>query len=378
MKISSRTLILAIAIFAIQPITYGAWLAIIPVVKAQLGLSKAELAMALLGMPFATVISLQFASRLIDRFGPRRVLASLFPVQAIALMLPGLAPSQATLFVGLMLAGAVMAFMQVALNVYAGRLEKQSAVSVMNRCHGAWAVGLMLGTLGIPMLIWLGPALAVFVIGLVSGVVGITVSLSLPHLGAPVGQASPARRRLRELPVALILISISILSITMSEGAMADWGAVYMSERMPADSVYFGLGVTVYAAFVAIGRLAGDALKLRIGAVALARIMLSFALVGLGLIALPLPLGAAFVGFACIGLGLSVGFPLGVSAVAALDDVHEGANIAIMSSIALCGFLIGPPLIGFLSELISLRYALLALVPGLILSMLLSNRLSNR
>ena len=378
MKIPFRTLILTIAIFALQPITYGAWLAIIPIVKAQLGLSKAELALALLGMPFATVISLQFASRLIDRFGPRRVLAALFPLQAFALMLPGLAPSQVTLFAGLMLVGAVMAVMEVALNVYAGRLEKESTASVMNRCHGAWAVGMMLGTLGIPLLIWLGPAAAVFIIGLISGTAGVAVSLSLPHLGAPVGQASPPRRRLRELPVALILISIATLSITMSEGAMADWGAVYMSERMPADSLYFGLGVTVYAAFVAFGRFAGDALKLRIGAVALARIMLTFALIGLALIALPLPLWAAFVGFACVGLGLSVGFPLGISAIAALDDVHEGANIAIMSSIALCGFLIGPPLIGFLSELISLRYALLALVPGLILSILLSHRLAGR
>lgn len=117
---------------------------------------------------------------------------------------------------------------------------------------------------------------------------------------------------------------------------------------------------------------------MRIGAVWLARATFMLAILGLVILAAPLPLWTAFVAFGLIGLGVSVGFPLGVSAVARLDDTYESANIAIMSSIAISGFLIGPPVIGFLADTIGLKIALLALVPGLAIAMVLARELGPR
>ena len=114
--------------------------------------------------------------------------------------------------------------------------------------------------------------------------------------------------------------------------------------------------------------MSGDWLKNRYGAVVLARVTCLLAIVGLVLLALPLPLIAAFAGFALVGAGASVGFPLAVSAAAGLDDRYEGANIAIMSSVAISGFLVGPPMIGFLAEATSLPIGLLALTPGLVVA----------
>jgi MFS family permease len=75
-----------------------------------------------------------------------------------------------------------------------------------------------------------------------------------------------------------------------------------------------------------------------------------------------------FIGFSLIGLGVSIGFPLGISAAASLDDTHEAQNIATMAMIAMTAFLFGPPLIGLTAEVFSLRVALMGLSPGLCLA----------
>ena len=73
-----------------------------------------------------------------------------------------------------------------------------------------------------------------------------------------------------------------------------------------------------------------------------------------------------------MGLGVSIAFPLGISQAAALDDSHEAQNIATMAMLAMSGFLIGPPVIGFIAEAFSLRVGLMALLPGLILAFYLT------
>ncbi len=367
---------LTLAAFALHPIAFGGWLAQIPLVKETLGLNKAELSLALLGMPIAIIPSLQIAGRLIGRLGPRRVLAVSFPMQIGAVILPLLAVDQVTLFLALMVFGAVTAFSQVCLNVYAGRLEKALGTSVMNRCHGFWALGLMAGPLIATTLAGWSPIVTLLGMSIAATSTGAVIALRLPRLGEVNEGATPPRRKLAAVPPALVAVSLFALAIGMTEGAMADWAAIYLAERLPDDATIAGLGVSVYAAFLAGGRLTGDWMKDRIGAVRLARLTLGLAIVGLALLVLPFPLFTAFFGFALVGAGVSVGFPLGVSAVAALDDTYEGANIAVMSGVAICGFLIGPPVIGFLAEAFSLRVGLAALLPGLILGLWFCRALS--
>lgn len=361
-----RAVLLTMVVFALHPLALGGWLAYIPYVKATLGLNKAELSIALLGTPVAVIPSLQIASRVISRVGPRRIMAMVFPLYALAVLLPLMAVGLWSLFGALFVFGVAMAFLQVCLNVYAGRLEKQLGTLVMNRCHGLWAAGLMAGPLLVALLADWPPILALAAIGGTASLIAAFTALRLPKLEGGEGQVAPPRRRLNQMPVALFAVSLFALAIAMTEGAMSDWAAVYLAERLPEGSRIVGLGVSIYAALLAAGRLSGDWLKARMGPVRLARMTIALALAGLACLVLPLPLFMAFVGFALIGAGASVGFPLGVSAVAALDDQYEGSNIAIMSSVAICGFLIGPPLIGFLAEIFSLSVGLAALIPGLL------------
>ena len=153
---------------------------------------------------------------------------------------------------------------------------------------------------------------------------------------------------------------------------MADWSAVFLAERLNDPYGNAGIAVTVFSGFMAGGRFLGDWLKRRMGGVALARITTVSAVLGLLILIAPLPIWMMLPGFAFVGFGISAAYPLGVSAIAALDDEYESSNIAIMATVALGGFLIGPPLIGFLSEAFTLTFAFAALLPGLILALWLT------
>ncbi len=372
---ASRATLLIMTLFFLQPLVIGGWLALIPLVKEDLGLSKGELAAALLGAPLALLPSLQFAGRLLPRFGPRRFFIVFFPIQSLAALLVLVAWSGPSLFVALFALGIGIAFLEVAINVYAGRLEKRSGFTVMNRCHGFWALGLACGSAYVTALLG-APWIGLGTLGLLATVIGVFGARRMHQLGDDEVHDAPPRRTFKDLPSALIYVAIFMFLVTLAEGVMADWAAVYLSERLDNPEARAGIAVTVFSGFLAGGRFIGDWLKVRLGAVLQARMTTSCAVAGMCLLVLPLPLWCAFVGFALIGFGVSSAYPLGVSAIAALDDRYEASNIAIMATVAMGGFLVGPPLIGTLSEAFSLSVAFASLIPGLLIALLLTRWLA--
>lgn len=367
-----RTVLLTMLVFALQPVGFGAWLALIPHVKETLGLDKAQLAFALLGMPFGVIPGLQLAGWLISRFGPRRVLAGAFPLLEVALVMPLLATGLGTLFAALCGVGWVFSQTQIGLNTYAGRLEKNRGLVVMSRCHGFWALGVTAGSLMLALLSSLPPVTALLVIAVPAGVLGSILSLRLERFEGQEGGPTPPRRKLSDLPMRLAPISLVTLAVSMTEGAMSDWSAVYLAERLPEGAEGAGVAVSIFASCLAAGRFLGDFAKRRFGAVRLARVALGCAMAGLALLVVPLPLWTSYAGFALVGLGVSVGFPIGVSAAADLDHTHESQNIALLTTTTMIGFLVGPPLIGSLADFSSLRVGLAVLLPGLIAGIALS------
>ena len=370
----TRATLLIMAVFFLQPLALGGWFALIPEVKEALDLSKAQLAFALMGVPIALIPGLQIAGSVIARFGPRRVATIFFPLQAFAFLLPFAAWDVGSLFAALFTVGLMMAFVEVSMNVYAGRLEKREGVLIMNRCHGFWAFGVMVGS----------GAIAAFDAGytpqiglaLISAGAGAMTAQALPRLRGEKDERSAPRRKPRELPAALIFIAVFMFVVTLTEGVVADWAAVFMAERLGEPGAKAALAVTVFSAMMAIGRFMGDAIKRRLGAVAHARLTVTCAILGLLIVVVSSPVWANYIGFALLGLGVAAAYPLGVSAIAALDDTYEAPNIAFAATMAMGGFLIGPPLIGFLSEAFSLAVAFAALLPGLALALWLTRWLA--
>lgn len=372
---TSRATYLIMAMFFLQPLIIGGWLALIPLVKESLGLSKGQLAFALMGAPIALIPSLQVAGRLLPRFGPRRFFIAFFPVQSLAVLLVLVAWSGPALFVALFLLGIGIGFLEVAINVYAGRLEKREGLTIMNRCHGFWALGLAVGSAYLSIMIAM-PWFGLVTLAMAAAIAGMWGANYMPRLGDDETEAPPPKRKFADLPRALLAVAVFMFLVTLTEGVMADWAAVYLSERLGSPDARAGIAVTIFSTFLAGGRFVGDILKVRLGAVLQARVTTSCAAVGLVLLVAPLPLWCAYIGFALVGFGVSSAYPLGVSAIAALDDQYEASNIAIMATVAMGAFLVGPPLIGFVSEATSLPIAFATLLPGLAIAVALTRWLS--
>jgi MFS family permease len=176
----------------------------------------------------------------------------------------------------------------------------------------------------------------------------------------------------------LLGICAFTFGITMTEGAIADWSAVYLKEVLSAGGAATGLGYSVFACLVAAGRFGGDSMKARFGAVAIARGCGSAALVGLLIVLFAPSTLVALIGFGAIGIGVSVGFPLAVTASAGLTDRPAAASVAILSFMALLGFLVGPPVIGFVGEFWGLRTGLAILLVPLTISLVFTRMLTPR
>ena len=348
-------------IFFLQPIAFGSWLPRIPDVQLGLGLGPAALAIALLGLPCGTLLTLPFAGPLVGRIGPRVAVLWGMALYSLAVCLPSLAGDPAQLFVALMLAGSSLSFVELGLNVQADAVEKGTGTVIMTTSHGFWSVGIMVGSL-------VGSGLA----GL-----GLAAHWAIPAVAFAVLPLE--QRSAWALPSwALLGICFFVFGITMTEGAMADWSAIFLRDAIGAEGGMVGLGYSVFAMMVAAGRFGGDALKRQFGAVATARICGVLALIGALVLFVAPNEAVALVGFAVIGLGVSVGFPLAVTAAAGIGDRAASANVAVLSFVALLGFLVGPPVIGFVAEHFDMRLAIACLVPVLLVSLLLSGRLARK
>ncbi len=366
--------------FFLQPVAFGSWLPRIPEIQAGLGLGPAALALALLGMPCGTLLTLPFAGPLVARIGGRGAIIWGFVFYTIAASLPVLAPHPILLFIALMFAGSAISFVELGLNVQADLVEKTSGKLIMNTSHGCWSLGIMVGSLigsGFAA-IGVAPQIAVPLLAVLVLPVAILTGIALPKLNDAPAEGQTQKSAWSLPSPALIGICLFVFGITMTEGAMADWSAIFLRDALSAEGGLVGLGYSLFAFMVAAGRFGGDTLKRRFGAVGTARLCGSLAVIG-GIVLYFAPsVELALVVFGIIGVGVSVGFPLAVTAAAGLGDRAASANVAVLSFVALTGFLIGPPLIGFVAEQGGIRIGIACVVPFLLVSLFLTGRLAGR
>lgn len=369
---------LVMAIFFLQPIAFGSWLPRIPEIQARLELGPADLALALLGMPVGILSTLPFAGRVVSRIGGKTAVIAGFFVFSVIVCLPTFSRTPVELFIALALLGVAMSTLELGLNVEADRAEKDTGSIIMNRCHGFWSLGIMVGSLlGSAMVAVAAPAeWAILAAAFIVLPFAVAASLRLPP-DREAGSAPP-HAPFKPPSVTLLGICAFVFGITMTEGAIADWSAVYLKDVFQADGMMTGIGYTIFALMVAAGRFSGDHLKQRFGAISLARGCGAAALAGMLIVVFAWHSLVTLAGFALVGIGASVGFPLAVTAAASLRDRPAAANVAILSFMALTGFLIGPPLIGFIAEASGLRVGLAVLLVPLAISLVFTRMLKAR
>ena len=345
------------ALFLLNGVGIASWAAHVPFIKQRFGFSDALLGFALLSMSLGSVVTLLGGGRLIARFGSRLVIIVAGFTFCLALALLMLVPVAPLLFLLLPIFGASIGAMEVGINVQSVEVEKRYARPIMSTFHALFSVGGLLGA-GIAALSLAREVLPSVHMGIIALVLVAIVLVGMPQLlrAEPSQGAGGTALALPRGP----LLGLGMLAFfcLVAEGAMADWSAVYLRDRLGTDAAFAAAGYAAFSVAMAAGRFGGDALRARTGAVPLVRVSAALAALGLGVALLVAQPVAALLGFACVGLGLANIVPILFTAAGRTPGVASEVGIAAVASFGYFGFLIGPPLIGFVAQVTSLSWGL--------------------
>ena len=364
-------------VFVVNGAAIGTWVAHIPWVQERFDLSKSAMGVVLVGMALAVILAFPLAGQAIVRHGSERIVWVGGIACALAVNLPLLAPDPLLVALGLAVLGGASATQDVAMNSHGVKVEKDMRRPIMSSLHAGWAFGGMAGAgfaaacagLGLDPRVTVALASALLLITL------FATARRIGHGSAAEGDETPGFT----LPSrGVVLLAILCLLVMVTEGAMADWGGLYLRQDLGASAALAALAYSFFTAGMTAGRIVGDWVNHRIGAVALLR---------LGALVTGVPLGAmlligepagALAGLFLVGLGVSNGVPLMFSAAGRQPDTPPGPGIAAVSSMGSLGFLAGPPVIGVLADAVSLPWALATLILGAAVVFALAGRAAGR
>ena len=364
-------------VFAVNGFAFAAWASRIPDTKAQLGLSSGQLGLLLLALSAGAVIGLPSSGWLAGRYGPvgavRLGLAGLVAGDAAIAIGIDVADSVPLVAAGLFAAGFGTGIWDVGMNLEGAAVERQLGRNLMPRFHAAFSAGTVVSALIGAGLAWAGVPIGahlVVVAVLVAVAVLSATTAFLPRSDAIAStpDATPAPSVLsawREPRT--ILIGVLVLIAAFTEGTANDWLSVAMVEGYDLPSWAGVLGFAAFLTFMTLGRVLGTNLLDRYGRLPVLRVLLTLAGFGCLLVVYGnVPL--AYIGAAIWGVGVSLGFPVGMSA-AADDTTRAAARMSVVSTIGYSAFLAGPPLLGFLGDHVGVLHALLAVGAGLLVSL---------
>jgi MFS family permease len=352
-----------VARFLIHGLVVSTWVSRIPAVKSSLRLSDGALGLSLLGTAIGSLIAVPACGWLVDRGGSRAACIWTSIGLCLALPLPAFAAGAPSLFAALFVFGAMLGANDVAMNAQAVAVEKFLGNRTMSRFHAMFSVGGIAGAS-------LGGLIASRGIGprwhfLAAAAVLLAFSVFTSPL---LMEARPERKapgpglRLGRFPAALLALCAIGFCIFLSEGAIADWTAVYLRQILRSSPGMAAAGYAVFSTSMAIFRLLGDAITNRIGPRWTIRGGGLLAAAGLASSLLAPSPAWALPGFALAGAGFSSIIPLVFAAGGRASSSGEGAGVAAVSGLGYLGFLVGPPVIGGVAQLTSLRFGLFVVV----------------
>jgi MFS family permease len=367
---------LAVAsLFFVNGMLFATWVSRIPAIEEQRGLSHATLGLALLLLAFGAMISMPAAGALCARFGSARVCG--VGILAYCAFLPLLSfGGDAWVFaLCLFLFGIAHGSVDVAMNAQAVQVERKYRRPIMSSFHALFSIGGLSGAASGGLIAALGwkPTNHFFLVAVAMGILSVVV---LPHLLPTIETRTVGSRTFALPSKTLIGVGVIALCIMMGEGAMADWSAVYLRRVVETCEGIAAMGYAAFSIAMAAGRIVGDRVIARFGPENLVRAGGGLAAAGL-LVALLVPSPAfVLIGLACVGAGFATIVPMAFSAAGNARDVSPGVAIASVTTMGYLGFLLGPPLIGFLAQGVGLRAALGVIVLTSVFPILLRSSLN--
>ena len=354
--------------FGLGGITVSAWGPRLPAIKASLGIDTATIGLMLAGVTVGAILGLVASTSILHWLGSRRAITAALLLVATALTVMSLAlvaRSVPLLAVAFVVTGSGVGAVDVLLNVDGAAVESAAGRTLLPMMHAAWSVGVAAGS-------GIGAACAALGIAPAAQFIAEAVLIAAVAIGMAAGIADRNETaddqprqdrgaRIRQwlrgwLDWRLLLIGVVMFGVELGEGSAGNWLTLAVRNGHGQAAAVAALFATAFAASEAVTRIFGGALVDRLGRVLTIRVTTALGIVGTVLFILAGNLWLVLAGVVLWAVGVSMGFPLGISAAAASgpDPAAGGpdsaARVSVVASIGYVANLAGPPAIGVLAQ----------------------------
>lgn len=350
---------LAVSLFYFgQGICFASWASRIPDIKHTLNLSDAMLGSILLALPLGQLVTMPISGKLVTKYGSKKMLTAAVPFYALALTNFGIAAAGWQLALFLFLWGVIGNMCNISLNTQGVVAEQVYGKPIMSSFHGAWSLGGFSGAL--LGLVFINFGLVPYThFWVVTAILWLNIMLNYKFLavGNKPAVAEKKSKGLNKPDKILIQLGIIGFCSMATEGAMFDWSGIYFKDIVKAPAAYVVLGYASFMIMMATGRFLGDKMILKFGRKKW--LQFSGAMISAGMfLSVVFPyLIPATIGFMMVGMGVSGVVPMVYTIAGNNKKVPPGIALAMVSGVSYFGFLLGPPLIGYISALANLRYS---------------------
>jgi MFS family permease len=340
-------------------LVFASWASRIPDIKTALHLNDAMFGSILFALPVAQFIMMTFSGKLVTHFGSRKVLLVALPLYAFCLTNIGLVRAGWQLAIALFMFGLSGNLCNISINTQGVSAEKLYQRPIMSSFHGGWSLAGFTGALiGLAMINL--KVVPYFHFLTVIVIVATIILLNQNHLikGKPaINPDEPKRKFFNKPDLALVQLGVIGFCSMASEGAMFDWSGVYFKDVVHAPASLVILGYTSFMIMMASGRFLADYVTSKIGRKRLLQICGVMISTGLYTAVFFPFIVTSTIAFMMVGLGVSSIVPSVYSAAGRHSKIPPGIALATVSSVSFLGFLMGPPLIGYISQAAGLRYS---------------------
>lgn len=344
--------------------TFASWANRIPDVKRTLNLNDAELGGLLFSLPIGQLVAMGLSGYLVSTYSSRKILRFAILIYPLTVVSLGLAQQSWHLALGLFCMGMFGNMCGIAVNTQGVGVERLYKRSIMASFHGVWSLAGFTGGVFATFMVSLN--IAPFWHFCIVYAITFSLMLAMRNWVLPRDANPPQKQKRRILRPGkqIVFLGMIVFGSMICEGTMFDWSVIYFESIVQPPEGLVRLGYIVFMLMMSAGRFAADRLVVRFGIQKILRV--SGIIIATGLLtAVLFPyLSTATIGFLLVGIGTSSVVPLCYSIAGRSKDMNPGVAITTVASLGFAGFLLGPPLIGFISEMSNLRwsFALIAML----------------
>lgn len=342
--------------FFLSGFCFSSWASRIPTIKTIFNFSEADLGNLLLVMPIASLIGLPISGWMVSKFSSRNPLVLSMLFFAASLFVVG----YTTNIVALVIAVAVFSFCMRIINIFMNTqtitLQKKFKRKIIGSFHGIWSAGGLTGVALCTLLLKFNISIATHML-IVTLFTFTAASVSYFYLLKNDRSTSGNKIKFGKPDPFIFYLGILIFFASVCEGGMFDWSSVYFKDVVGEE--IFTLGYFTFMVFMAISRFSSDRVIEKIGMQKSYYLSAILIVLGIATVILLPYFWPALVGFSLIGLGTAAVIPMIFISAGDSTKYSAGMAISIISTYGILGRLLGPPIIGYLAELFSLKLAFL-------------------